>query len=129
MGEHQPFFGLIVVSCERGEIRVSPEGLLVYGDASREQVPLTDLAVGRHALLTELVAAVGGTRPATHDVAWGLANLEACQALMASSAKRQEIALTIQVPLPAQPELAQVVAHAARAAGHETVAPNTTEGG
>ncbi|MEX2288959.1 MAG: Gfo/Idh/MocA family oxidoreductase [Mycobacteriales bacterium] len=128
-GEHQPFFGLVLVSCERGDLRVAPDGLLVYGDASREQIPLTDLPVGRHALLTELVDAVRGTAPATHDGAWGLANLEVCEALLTSSAKRQEVALTLQVPLPPQPELPQVVAHAARAAGARPLTPTIPERG
>lgn len=127
-GEHQPFFGLILVSCERGDLRVSPDGLLVYGDVSREQVPLTGLPVGRHALLTELVETVRGIAPATHDVAWGVANLEVCDALLTSSTKRQEVALRLQVPLPPQPELPQVVAGAARAAQRQAT-PTTPDGG
>lgn len=128
-GEHQPFFGLVLVNCERGDLRVSPDGLLVYGDASREQIPLADLRVGRHTLLTELVDAVRGSGPVTHDGAWGLANLEVCEALLTSSAKRQEVALTLQVPLPPQPELPQVVARAARAVQRQTAVPTTPEGG
>jgi phthalate 4,5-cis-dihydrodiol dehydrogenase len=114
-GDHMPFFGVILVSCEHGDMRVSPEGLLVYGDASREQIPLRHLPIGRHALLTELVDAVRGTGPLSHDGAWGVANLEVCEALLASSAMRREVPLTRQVALPPQPELPDVVAQAARA--------------
>ncbi len=115
-GDKQPFFGLVLVSCEGGDLRVSPDGLIAYGDASREDIPLSDVPVGRHALLTELVQAVRGTAAATHDAAWGLANVEVCEALLASSATRREVPLNRQVPLRPQPELSRVVAQAARAA-------------
>ena len=113
-GDQQPFFGLVLLSCERGDVRISPDGLLVYGDVSREQIPLEGLPVGRHMLFTELVDAVRGAAVATHDAAWGLANLEVCDALLRSSATRREIPLTRQVPLPPQPGLQEVVAGAAR---------------
>ena len=37
---HQPHFGLTLVSCERGDIRQSPDGLLVYSDKGREEIAL-----------------------------------------------------------------------------------------
>ena len=40
---HQPHFGLTLVSCERGDIRQSPDGLLVYS----EQRPRGDRAAER----------------------------------------------------------------------------------
>lgn len=98
-GTHQPFFGLVVVSCERGDVRVSPEGLAVYGDHEVTEVPLTGEQVGRDAMLTELVNAVRMGAPAAHDGRWGLANLEVCLALVESSRRRAEVLLTRQVPL------------------------------
>src|SRR6185312_1553164 len=35
---HQPHFGLTLVSCERGDIRQSPDGLYVYAEAGREEI-------------------------------------------------------------------------------------------
>lgn len=49
--EGQPFFGLLVASCERGDIRVGPDGLLTYGDERREQMDLRSEQRGRDVLL------------------------------------------------------------------------------
>ena len=35
---HHPHFGLTVVSCERGDIRQSPDGLYVYSERGREEI-------------------------------------------------------------------------------------------
>lgn len=122
-GDKQPFFGLVVVSCERGDIRVSPDGLLVYGDDSRAEIPLAGLPVGREALLDELCGAVLDQLPPAHDGRWGLANLEVCQALAESSATRREVQLMRQVPLHPQPPLPEVVERAARVGPVTTGAP------
>ncbi|MDQ1627037.1 MAG: phthalate 4,5-cis-dihydrodiol dehydrogenase [Actinomycetota bacterium] len=114
-GDRQPFFGLVILSCEHGDLRVSPEGLIVYGDTSRVEVSLAGLPVGRQVLLDELVAAVRGTGGVTHDGRWGVANVEVCEALVRSSDLRQEVVLSKQVVLPAQPALAEVVRQAAAA--------------
>ena len=37
---HQPFFGFTLVSCEKGDIRQSPNGLTIYGDSGKEEIPL-----------------------------------------------------------------------------------------
>src|SRR5207244_3377884 len=39
---HHAFFGLTIASCERGDIRQSADGLLVYGDDGRREVPILD---------------------------------------------------------------------------------------
>jgi phthalate 4,5-cis-dihydrodiol dehydrogenase len=114
-GDKQPFFGLVVVSCEGGDLRVSPDGLIVYGDVSRIEIPLGGMPVGREAMLTELAGAVRGSRAATHDGRWGVANLEVCQALVESSALGSEVRLERQVALPGQPDLPDVVELAAAA--------------
>jgi phthalate 4,5-cis-dihydrodiol dehydrogenase len=102
-GTHQPFFGLVVLSCERGDVRVSPDGLAVYGDEEVSEIPLAGEPAGREAMLTELATAVRTGCPAAHDGRWGLANLEVCLALVESSRTRSEVLLTRQVPLQAAP--------------------------
>jgi phthalate 4,5-cis-dihydrodiol dehydrogenase len=102
-GAHQPFFGLVVLSCERGDVRVSPDGLTVYGDEEIRQVSLAGEPVGRDAMLTELAEAVRTGAPPVHDGRWGLANLEVCLALTESSHTRAEVLLTRQVALRATP--------------------------
>ncbi|WP_211176949.1 Gfo/Idh/MocA family protein [Pseudonocardia acidicola] len=99
-GDHQPFFGLVVLSCERGDVRVSPNGLRVYGDERVTEIPLAGEEVGRTAMLSEVADAVRTGSAAEHDGRWGLANLEVCLALVDSSRTRSEVFLTRQVPLP-----------------------------
>lgn len=93
---HQPHFGLTLVSCERGDIRQSPDGLLVYTDGGREEVALPNDLSPRDLVLKEFAAAIGG-RPVTHTGRWGLANLEVCMAAIESSRIGREVELIHQV--------------------------------
>lgn len=92
----QPFYGLTMVSCEFGDIRQSPNGLLVYGPDEKEEVPLVKGISGRDHILTELHAAIVDGTPALHDGHWGLANLEVCLAVVQSARERKEIYLSHQ---------------------------------
>jgi phthalate 4,5-cis-dihydrodiol dehydrogenase len=93
---HQPHFGLTLVSCERGDIRQSPDGLLVYSDKGREEVALPKDTSPRDLVLAEFAAGVAGRRT-THTGRWGLANLEVCTAAIESSRTGKEIELKHQV--------------------------------
>ena len=92
----QPTFGLTLVSCERGDIRQSPGGLLVYADGERSEIILPTGRAPRELVLDEFHGAIRGTAPATHDGRWGLANLEICLAAIASSESGREVMLSEQ---------------------------------
>ena len=96
----QPFFGLTVVSCERGDLRQTPDGLRVYGETEQREIPLPGGSRGREAEIEELYNAVVHDRPVFHDGRWGAATLEVCLAMLESAEKRQEIFLSRQVPSP-----------------------------
>ncbi len=96
---HQPHFGLTLVSCERGDIRQSPDGLFVYSDKGREEIKLANDRSPRDLVLDEFAAAIGGQAPAIHDGRWGLANLEICLAAIESSKSGKAIDLKHQVPI------------------------------
>ena len=98
-GAGMPFFGVTVVNCERGAIRQSPEGLYVYTEAGREEVPVP-APLGRAAELLELKAALDEKRGAFPDGRWGKATLEACLAILESSERRAEVTLHHQTPAP-----------------------------
>jgi phthalate 4,5-cis-dihydrodiol dehydrogenase len=93
---HQPHFGLTVVSCERGDIRQSPDGLLVYSGKGREEIALPKDRSPRDLVIAEFADAVAG-KPTTHTGRWGLANLEVCAAAIESSRTGKEIELKHQV--------------------------------
>ncbi len=93
---HQPFFGLTIVSCERGDIRQSPNGIYVYGEEEKYEITLND-ETGRDAMIAELYNAVVHGKKAIHDGEWGRANLEVCMAVLESARERREVYLSYQV--------------------------------
>jgi phthalate 4,5-cis-dihydrodiol dehydrogenase len=96
----QPFFGFTMVSCERGDIRQTPEGLFIYGETEKREISLPTARRGREAEAQELYEAVVSHRPVFHDGRWGEATLEVCLAILESAEKRKEIFLSHQVPSP-----------------------------
>jgi phthalate 4,5-cis-dihydrodiol dehydrogenase len=93
---HQPHFGLTLVSCERGDIRQSPDGLLVYSNKGREEIALPKDKSPRDLVIAEFADAIAG-KAVTHTGRWGLANLEVCTAAIESSRTGKEIELKHQV--------------------------------
>jgi phthalate 4,5-cis-dihydrodiol dehydrogenase len=96
---HQPHFGLTVVSCERGDIRQSPDGLYVYSEQGREAIAVPNDKSPRDLVLDEFAAAIAGRAKPVHDGRWGLANLEVCLAAIESSRRGEEIVLKHQVSI------------------------------
>lgn len=94
---HLPFFGLTIVSCERGDIRQSPDGLWVYGEDEKTEILLDKEFTGRNALIAELYDAVIKDEQPLHDGRWGQANLEVCAAVLQSARERKEVFLSRQV--------------------------------
>jgi phthalate 4,5-cis-dihydrodiol dehydrogenase len=96
----QPFFGFTLVSCERGDIRQTPDGLFIYGETEKREIPLEAGRRGREAEVEELYNAVVHNRPVFHDGRWGAATLEVCLAMIESAKQRKEVFLSHQVPSP-----------------------------
>jgi phthalate 4,5-cis-dihydrodiol dehydrogenase len=96
----QPFFGFTLVSCEKGDIRQTPEGLFIYGETEKREILLSAGSRGREAEVEELYEAVVNNRPVFHDGRWGQATLEVCLAMLESAEQRKEIVLSHQVPSP-----------------------------
>ncbi|MEA2719321.1 MAG: phthalate 4,5-cis-dihydrodiol dehydrogenase [Candidatus Eremiobacteraeota bacterium] len=92
---HQPHFGLLLVSCERGDMRIGPDAILVYGDDGVRHVPLPEGRAfpNKDNVVDELVNAVLNGTPPLHDGAWGRATLEASLAIVQSAHERREIML------------------------------------
>ena len=93
----QSFFGITIVACEHGVIRQSPNGLFIYSENGREEIPCGK-DEGRAAELKSLQAAITENRPPFLDGRWGKATLEVCLAMLQSSKERREITLSHQVP-------------------------------
>ncbi|MGH8060125.1 MAG: Gfo/Idh/MocA family oxidoreductase [Candidatus Entotheonellia bacterium] len=92
--------GLLVVSCEHGEMRQSPAGIYIYGDEGTREVPLTETRGAYAPELDELYDALVDGKPVLHGGRWGLATLEVCLAIMRSATEHRDILLQHQVAVP-----------------------------
>ncbi len=92
---YQPHFGVIVVTCAKGDIRLSPNGLIVHDVGGTREIAV-ERGTGRPGqgdALDALWAALREERPSVHDANWGKATLEVVLAILQSSKERREIVL------------------------------------
>jgi phthalate 4,5-cis-dihydrodiol dehydrogenase len=90
-------FGLVIVSCERADLRPSPHGVMVYGDKTRHLEEIPPPKIPRAEVVDELTAAaMSGTAP-LHSGEWGLATLEICLAILESGRSGSEVTLRNQI--------------------------------
>lgn len=90
--QHQ-HFGLLVASCERGDLRPVPEGMMIYGDDDERLERLAVPPVPRAEVIDELYEAVVDGRPPLHSGEWAMATLEVCLAILTSAAEQREVRL------------------------------------
>jgi phthalate 4,5-cis-dihydrodiol dehydrogenase len=90
-------FGLVVVSCEKADLRPMPHGVMVYGDERRWFEALPMPSVPRAEVIDELIEAAVEGIPPLHDGEWGAATLEVCLAILQSGRSQREILLHRQV--------------------------------
>jgi len=100
--KRQPFFGLTVVTCEKGDIRQSPDGLFVYTEEGKKEITIARGSHGREAELKEFYDAIVNNRLLFHDGRWGEATLEVCLGILQSAAEKREIIMAHQVAVPDQ---------------------------
>jgi phthalate 4,5-cis-dihydrodiol dehydrogenase len=91
-------YGIIVATCDLGEVRQSREGLYVYDDDGRHDEPLPAGATLRGNEVGELRKAIAGGTPVHHG-AWAKATIELVLALIESAGTHREVVLKHQVPV------------------------------
>ena len=96
----QPFFGLTLVSCEKGDLRQSRNGLFCYEETGMTEIPCPKWEGPLTVELRDFYEAVTEEKPVGHDGRWGKATLEVCLALLQSSRGKRELPLFHQVPSP-----------------------------
>jgi len=92
--------GLLVVSCEHGELRQSPAGIYIYSDAGTTEVSLPETRGAYSPELDELYDALVYGKPVLHSGRWGLATLEVCLAIMQSATEHRDILMQHQMAVP-----------------------------
>jgi phthalate 4,5-cis-dihydrodiol dehydrogenase len=90
-------FGLVVVSCERADLRPMPQSVIVYGDDARRIEELPPPKIPRSEVVDELYDAAVLGRPPLHSGEWGLATTEICLAILASAESGREVELMQQI--------------------------------
>jgi phthalate 4,5-cis-dihydrodiol dehydrogenase len=96
--------GILIATCESGDIRMSAQGMYIYdGEGMREvavhQPGGPGMTLQSEAM--ELYNAIRHDTPMLHDGRWGWATAELQWAILESAKQRKEIMLTHQVPVPA----------------------------
>jgi len=92
---HLPHFGVVIVTCERGDLRLSPNGVLIHGlEGTREvAVPRGPGRPGQGDALDALWAALRENRRCVHDARWGRATVQVVRAILQSAESRSEVLL------------------------------------
>jgi phthalate 4,5-cis-dihydrodiol dehydrogenase len=90
-----PHFGVIIATCERGDIRMSTDGILIHGTEGTRQVAVSRGTgrAGQGDALDALWKAVREGNGCIHDAKWGRATVAALLAIekSASTASRVEL--------------------------------------
>ncbi|MCH8130835.1 MAG: hypothetical protein IIC70_13185, partial [Acidobacteria bacterium] len=55
--------GPLIVTFERGEVRLTPEGLIIYGDETRQEIQVPPGRDGRYGIVDEVYRALVADRP------------------------------------------------------------------
>jgi phthalate 4,5-cis-dihydrodiol dehydrogenase len=92
--------GPLIATFDRGDVRLTPGSLVVYGDEETWDIPINTETDGRHGIVDQLYEAVVHGRRPYADGRWGKATVEVILAVLASAQERREVFLAHQVPLP-----------------------------
>jgi len=93
---HNEHFGPVIVLCDRADLRLTPDGVEIYGDTERHFVAAPVDAAPRRTVIDALVNAVRHNVAPPQTGAWGRASLEICHAILDSAATGQPVDLRQQ---------------------------------
>lgn len=89
--------GPLIVSFDRGDVRLTPKGLFIYGDEDIQEIATPADVDGHDGVAAAFYHAVTENRRPSNDGRWGKATLEVLLALFESSQARKEVLLSHQV--------------------------------
>lgn len=95
-GRKQAHFGIMMATCERADLRPSPDGVLVYGDEGVREVP-ADIGPNPYRLggttIDELLDGMAGRAPVLRNARWGMDTLRICLAILESARTGAQVEL------------------------------------
>ena len=95
--------GVLIASCQDGDVRMSPKGMYIYDNDGMREVAVPQSGGPGMSLASEVMElydAVRHDKPMLHDGRWGMATAEVQWAMLESAKQRKEIMLTRQAPVP-----------------------------
>jgi phthalate 4,5-cis-dihydrodiol dehydrogenase len=90
-------FGFIIVSCEFGDLRLTPFGVEIHDRHGLQSVAAPNTATPRQTVIDELWQVARAGQPPLHSGAWSMATLEVCLGILKSQETQREVALHYQV--------------------------------
>ncbi len=96
---HHEHFGPIIISCEHGDIRLTPDGIWVYGNKKRRFERAPKILNPRSTVIDALVGAVRNNTTPIQSGRWGLASLEICHAILESAGEGRPVTLKRQIAI------------------------------
>ena len=90
-------FGVVIVSCERADLRPLPNGVMIYDDTEARFEPLPRPIVPRAEVIDELHGAIVDGRAPLHNGHWAMATLEVCLAMLQSAREARDVVPAHQV--------------------------------
>jgi phthalate 4,5-cis-dihydrodiol dehydrogenase len=102
MPDHQPHFGIMVATCQRGDLRPYADGVMLYDQNGMREIPIAKGTgmPGRREVLDDMAGAIRTGTPPLHDGRWGKATLEVALAMLRSAREGREVRLEHQVAVP-----------------------------
>jgi|TARA_B100000446_G_scaffold181647_1_gene199171 phthalate 4,5-cis-dihydrodiol dehydrogenase len=94
--EHNEHFGPVIALCDRADLRLTPDGIEVFGDTERGFIEAKFGPAPRRTVLDALVDAVRHNKAPDQTGEWGLASLEVCHAILQSAETGQAVDLQRQ---------------------------------
>ena len=93
-------FGPVVVSCDKGDLRLTPFGVWVYGpdNAYFEELPAP--AYPRKEVIDELFQAIRHSDEMVHNGEWSRASTEVCLGILQAANSQQAVRMQNQVGVP-----------------------------
>ena len=93
-------FGPVVVSCDKGDIRLTPHGIWVYGPDKVYFDELSAPAYPRKEVIDELFQALRHANPLVHNGEWSRASTEVCLGILQAAKSQQAVKMQHQVGVP-----------------------------
>ena len=93
-------FGTLLVSCERADLRATPDGVMIYQNGTSRLDAVSRPSVPRAEVIDELYGAIVHGQTPLHDGSWAMATLEVMLAMLRSARESRDVALTHQTGIP-----------------------------